>query len=146
MKNLTSSFRQFLLDLVFICCLVAVDLAVKALIRGSYQNYRFAFSLPLPSTISVSIAVVLIILAAVWLCLTPPQRLLRRLGLVLVVSGGTANTLERVYRGFVTDLIHLPRMSINLADIYIFIGLIVLLVSIFLAIPTPKRRHSTLSD
>ncbi|OGY33959.1 MAG: hypothetical protein A3E37_04265 [Candidatus Andersenbacteria bacterium RIFCSPHIGHO2_12_FULL_46_9] len=131
MKNSASPPRHLLLELVFVYGLVAIDLAVKTLASSPYSNYHFAFSLPLPPRSFISIALVLITLATIWLYLTPRERFLRRVALVLVISGGTANTLERVCRGFVTDIIQITQASINLADVYIAVGVIALLVSAF---------------
>jgi len=145
-KNSSSSPRQLLLELVSICGLVAIDLIVKALTSRPYPNYYFAFSLPLPPRVSISIALVLIAIAAVWLYATPREHLFRRASLVLVIAGGTANILERAWRGYVTDIIQISQASLNLADTYILIGISVLLLSVFITVPTESPRHSTPPD
>ena len=52
---------------------------------------------------------------------------------ILTISGALSNIIERLYHGFITDFIdlhynqlHWP--SFNLADIYIFIGLVALIM------------------
>ena len=135
MNNASKQHHQFLLELVFVCCLIALDLVVKSLSPYSYANYFFAFSLPLPSRPIIVLAWFLIVVLIIWLYLTPRARFQRHAALTLIIAGGTANTIERAFRGYVTDIIQLSQSSFNLADIYVFIGIGLLLLSVFRSNP-----------
>lgn len=137
MKKLAFQLRQFLPELVYICCLVSADLLVKLLSPSTHANYAFTFSLALPSKLVAISAWLLIAIASVWLYVTPGELRLRRASLVLVIAGGTANTIERALRGHVTDVFRLFDATINLADIYVIVGVSILLLTAFVPI-SPK--------
>lgn len=49
---------------------------------------------------------------------------MEKVGLVILYAGGVGNGIDRIFRGKVTDFIHLRRLKIviNLADLYLIIG------------------------
>lgn len=93
-----------------------------------WSNSAFAFSLPLPAALMylVYAAALLAILRYVskgWGAFSFAQRL----GWALVLSGGISNLAERATTGAVRDYIYLFHGIFNLADFYIFLGLLVAL-------------------
>lgn len=55
------------------------------------------------------------------------------ISLVLILAGGTSNFIDRIFRGYVIDFIHINLFNIptfNIADISITIGIIILLIII----------------
>lgn len=53
--------------------------------------------------------------------------------LLLLLTGGLGNTLEGLFRGYVTDFIHLyPFPVINLADIWIVTGTLIVIINLFI--------------
>lgn len=95
----------------------------------AYKNFDFAFSLKLSTFVMYLIYVVALILLAEFI-----RRkfwnvtIHERAGLVLVLAGGLANFFERIVLGYVRDFLLLPGGGIiNLADVYIVLGLLLLL-------------------
>ncbi len=108
---------------------VALTQLVRFLILFTGQevflNDKFAFSLNLPTALmyAVYVAAILFIgryLQTHWAGLTD----LTKLGFVLIIAGGFSNVAERIIFGHVTDYIHLAGGVLNLADVYILIGVI----------------------
>jgi signal peptidase II len=57
------------------------------------------------------------------------------LGLILVISGGLGNFIDRVRLGYVVDMIHLDFMNFaifNLADSYLSVGVVVLFITLWI--------------
>lgn len=55
------------------------------------------------------------------------------ISLVLILAGGTSNFIDRIFRGYVIEFIHINLFNIptfNIADISITIGIIILLIII----------------
>ena len=51
---------------------------------------------------------------------------------ILILSGGVSNIIDRLYLGCVIDFIHFPFWpTFNLADIYITIGIVVLIKKLY---------------
>lgn len=59
------------------------------------------------------------------------RRFITQLGLILIISAGLSNLADRLLFGSVRDFIHYPVINVvgNLADIFIVIGLIILLTT-----------------
>lgn len=64
--------------------------------------------------------------------------------LSLIISGGTSNLIDRIFRGYVIDYIDINQLiklpMFNIADIFIVLGIIVLIISI--AINSLKNRRN----
>ncbi|MDG3141296.1 signal peptidase II [Streptococcus suis] len=55
-------------------------------------------------------------------------------GLVLIIAGGVGNFIDRLRLGYVVDMIHLDFMDFaifNLADSYLVVGVIVLMIAVW---------------
>lgn len=105
-------------------------LAHRALGVGwfAFKNYNFAFSIPLSAWL-MYITYSIVIMALV-------RHLLRNWGMlnfyyrsayVLLLSGALSNVVERVLLGYVRDFIYIWSGVFNLADLYILLGLGMLL-------------------
>ena len=95
----------------------------------AFKNFDFAFSLHVQVVVMYAIYVVAL-LALLQFARKRFWKLTRleQYGLVLVASGGLANFLERIVLGYVRDFLSLPGGGIiNLADVYIVLGLVLLL-------------------
>jgi len=55
---------------------------------------------------------------------------IEKVGLMVLYAGGVGNGIDRIFRGKVTDFIHLRRLKIviNLADLYLVIGGAILII------------------
>jgi signal peptidase II len=52
--------------------------------------------------------------------------------MVLMLAGALGNYLDRLFRGYVVDFIHVPHWPVfNVADIYVTVGAVVLVWSRF---------------
>jgi signal peptidase II len=93
-----------------------------------YLNYGFVFSLPMP----VVLMFVIYFLVGVFLLIYLWKNWngfsgLMRFSWILIVAGGVSNVLERLVLGYVRDFIYFyGGLIINLADLYIFFGAIVI--------------------
>jgi signal peptidase II len=151
-----------LAPLLTVAALVAADhatkeLAVRHLANGAgpvvvggtlqltyAENHDVAFSLL--SFISPDVRLGLIIatgltavvlLAFIWRR-RAPRRLADRAAYVLMFGGALGNLLDRVFRGYVVDFVHLSRGPVfNLADVFICIGIVLFLLSLRVR---PARR------
>lgn len=95
-----------------------------------FLNDKFAFSLNIPASISYTLYFFVFIFIIRHLYLNWHEiHFAPRLGLLLVLSGGVANLIERLWFGYVVDYIFILNGVMNLADIYIIVGAIMLLVS-----------------
>jgi len=52
------------------------------------------------------------------------------LSLIYVFSGAVSNFLDYIFKGFVVDWIHIFGVVFNFADIFIFLGIVLILTSI----------------
>lgn len=61
----------------------------------------------------------------------------QRIGGTLVLSGALGNTLDRALRGYVVDFMQLPHWPVfNVADVYVCVGMAVLLLARQRPVPT----------
>lgn len=51
---------------------------------------------------------------------------LSKLGFLLIITGGVSNIIERTFTGKVIDYFFIANGVLNLADFYIFIGIILI--------------------
>lgn len=93
-------------------------------------NSAGPFSLPVNFDVLVCLAVVIVLFIA-YLFLRSWQRESRveSLALGLMLVGGISNVYDRLSVGGVIDVIHIAHvMSFNLADVYLTVGVLLLLV------------------
>lgn len=68
-----------------------------------------------------------------------PGRAMTRAALLLVLAGALGNTLDRLFRGYVVDFIHVPHWPVfNVADVCVTVGAALLI--------WPALRRSTGGD
>ena len=93
-----------------------------------YLNEKIAFSLPVPFYILYTILFLLIIFLF-FICL----KYFKKKSILLwpwtfILLGAISNILDRIYYGGVVDFIDIPWFTVfNLSDVYIFIGVIILI-------------------
>ena len=93
-------------------------------------NSAGPFSLPVNFAVLVCLAVVIVLFIA-YLFLRSWQHgsLVESLALGLMLVGGASNVYDRLSVGGVIDVIHVAQvMSFNLADVYLTVGVLLLLV------------------
>lgn len=101
----------------------------KFLALRQFQNYNFAFSLPLPKILIYAIYLAGLTAIGVYLWRGRHQlRLWQAAAWALIFIGGLANVAERLVLGYVRDFIYVFYGGIlNLADLYILLGIALLL-------------------
>ena len=95
-----------------------------------FLNDQFAFSLPVPAPLMYVIYFVVLVGMSIyvhrtWLRFSEVQKL----AWAFVYAGGLSNIAERIFLGHVRDFIPIANGFLNIADFYIFLGLLLLLVS-----------------
>ncbi|HEY9056500.1 MAG TPA: signal peptidase II [Aurantimonas sp.] len=93
--------------------------------------------------LSLLSAFVLVIVLYLWVK-TPAERRLLHLGLAIIVGGAIGNLIDRVRLGYVVDYIyfHTPVWDFavfNLADAFITVGAVVILIEEFILAPRRGR-------
>jgi signal peptidase II len=95
-----------------------------------FKNDQFAFSLPVP--IGIMYAIYAIVIGAIIWHLRKTYRSLNSttsLAWIFILAGGLSNIVERLFIGYVRDFIPVPNGGIiNVADIYIILGVLMLLI------------------
>lgn len=122
----------------FWLALIAVLLTTTQLLRWFvlsqswkiFLNDKFAFSLNIPAAISYILYLIVFsfifrYLYLNWSSLTQTAKL----SLVLVLTGGLSNLIERIWYGHVVDYIFVANGVLNLADLYILFGVVMLLAT-----------------
>ncbi len=133
--NLTERLKQsFGFWFVNLIALLAITQLTRVFILQSnwnlFLNEKFAFSLDIPISI-IYILYVVVFSSIVWYLIKQWKFLtfFGKLGFVLILSGGLSNLGERIYFGYVVDYIFLLNGVLNFADFYIFIGVLLVLLS-----------------
>lgn len=129
--KLSSGFYSWLVSLIGLMVLTQV---VRLIVLQSnsklFYNDKFAFSINFPTEVIYTLYLLVFgfmfyYLVRYWDKLGSVSKF----GFGLIVSGGIANLLERIYFGFVTDYIFIFNGVLNIADFYIFLGAILVIVS-----------------
>ncbi|MGZ3693935.1 MAG: signal peptidase II [Bdellovibrionota bacterium] len=159
--------KNLIIAMILIVSLIAIDQVVKVLARAylaghrghsylggivqvEYAENRGAF-LSLGAQLSESSrsllfifgAGAMLVFCAYWLWKTVEHRL-SMLAFALVIAGGIGNLIDRIFRGSVTDYVHMGIGNLrtgvfNVADMAISLGFIFL---IFLQYKTEKKTAS----
>jgi len=113
--------------------LVYVDQAFKVLAKNPFLNGNFAFSLPLPTWLIYLVYALVLCFAATYLFRQRRQMgVWQGIGWLLIWAGAFSNIGERIVLGHVRDFIYITLFGqtgiYNLADGYILLGIIILLL------------------
>lgn len=92
-------------------------------------NKQAAGSIPIPQSIIIIASLAVIALLIRWL-VNPRQPVRPRLALSLIIAGGLSNLIDRIFYGATIDFFAIYALQINLADIYIAFGGIIILIAI----------------
>ena len=143
--------RSLQLELWIAGAVVAVDQAVKALVRSRFElhesveiipgffnltrvhNYGAAFGLmnaadfPFKTVVLSIVAAVALLALTVYASTLPANQLLARIGLALIVGGAAGNLIDRLSAGFVVDFVDVywrdwHFWAFNVADAAITVG------------------------
>lgn len=95
---------------------------------GFYQNYGGLFGLPLPAGVLIPLSILLLWLVTGRLGQSIKAADCQQIfGWGLILLGGLSNLWDRLAYGFVIDWWEMPwRAVINLADVYILVGVFLL--------------------
>ncbi len=104
-----------------------------------FANYHFAFSLLVPTVVMFFIYG-LLLSAVLWhvLKIWKAERTGVRLSWVLILAGAVSNVGERAITRYVKDFLRIGTGYINIADMYIVLGIALLVVISFF--PTPSSH------
>ena len=101
------------------------------------HNYGIAFGLfsgIIPSWFFVILGIIITFL--VFIIYLKSSKYIEKYGLILIIAGALSNILDRIYNGYVIDFIYLHYNqfywpAFNFADIYISIGILLLIFQYF---------------
>ena len=116
--------------IVFIGIDQLTKLAASHLGWSIFLNDKFAFSLPVPIFLMYAIYVVVLLGMSFYAYKTWNRfENIQKLAWAFVYAGGLSNIGERIVLGHVRDFIPISSGMLNVADIFIIVGLVLLLVS-----------------
>lgn len=96
------------------------------------RNDAAAFSVQFPNAVLAGFTAFVLVFIVIWLGKNPQNNRADKLALGLVLGGGLGNLLDRLVYGGVTDFISCVFWpTFNLADIFVVVGVIILLISSF---------------
>ena len=101
---------------------------------GILQNQRWVF---IALTVLITIAII------VYKFKSKPQSKLLNTSLCLIVSGAVGNLIDRVFRGYVVDMLEVTFISypvFNVADCFVVIGAVLLSVYIMFVYKEPEKE------
>ena len=133
LKNLKSERRNAIPFAFLFVILIVLDQLVKKYATNIFQNNNFAFSLPVPGWLMYLIYASVLV-GMVYYCAKNYHELglLSGLAWVLIFAGAVSNISERIITGHVRDFIYITLYKwtgiYNLADGYIILGIILLLI------------------
>lgn len=94
-----------------------------------FRNFGIAFSLPLTQLIVLPLSFIIIGGIVIYTAQKQNKPPLLLWGTALIVSGALSNIIDRMFLGFTTDYIRIIFSVINLADICIVAGALLVLLS-----------------
>jgi signal peptidase II len=104
-----------------------------------HLNYGAMANVPIPILVIACITVIILVILvhALWKAVRQ-DRIIRVTAFACIIGGAVSNLFDRLSYGYVIDWILLVNRSVvNLADIAIFIGVLLYLISIRTKIPAP---------
>ena len=112
--------------------LIIVDQVSKVIASRStiiFRNYNFAFSLSLPVSVMYLFYAVVLVAIVIYMWYRHRSFSSREwVAWVLILAGSASNIGERLIAGYVKDFIYLFSGVFNIADFYILIGIVMLLL------------------
>lgn len=93
-----------------------------------FENPGIAFSLPVPNLVIVLLTPLIIFGLFVWILRNPKMPNKQYLSLSLIIAGAISNFIDRMMLGITVDYLRIYTSIINLADIMIVTGVIILLL------------------
>ena len=126
---------------------VGVIPAIPGVFEWRYvENTGAAFSFFAGKQLFLIIITSVALLALAWLILfRRPKDKMEYLALIFIFSGGLGNLIDRIARGYVVDYINLTFMNFavfNLADIFVSIGFVLLVVAVIRAELRTKKQKA----
>ena len=91
-----------------------------------FENAGVAFGIPVPSIVSILLSVVIIVAVLFWAITRPQKENLMILGFYLIVGGAISNLYDRIAFSFTTDYIRLGQSVVNIADLMIVGGFVLI--------------------
>ncbi|MFH0912114.1 MAG: signal peptidase II [Patescibacteria group bacterium] len=96
-----------------------------------YENPGIAFSLPLPVPWAIGLVVALLLFLVGLLWQSRRTGWAYSVGLILVISGGVSNLIDKIVLGFVRDFVSIGWLPVfNLADMLILVGIILVILGV----------------
>ncbi len=146
-------YKKCVLLLFFCLILIAIDQAIKimvckylyntdvSVIKGflnlTYvENTGGAFGIGAKSTIVFIIFTIILVAVLIGVLIKKRNEIsnLKNISIILIISGGIGNLIDRIFRGYVVDYIDINELftypMFNFADICVVIGCILLAISI----------------
>lgn len=113
---------------------IFADQIAKNLARRTFHNSAFAFSLPVPAGLIYAIYTVVVAGMAYYVFKNYKKfSLTANVAWVLIFAGAASNIGERIFLGYVRDFIYITFYKwtgvYNVADFYILIGILLLLIN-----------------
>lgn len=93
-----------------------------------FENYGIAFSLPMPKFLLISLIPLVIVSLVIFLIKNKKKKFLFSLSISLIIAGAVSNLIDRIIFGFVIDYFRVLTSVINIADIMIIVGGLILIV------------------
>ena len=123
-----------LMPFVFLfLALVFFDQAAKHFAHNIFRNAVFAFSIPLPVWL-IYFVYAGVVLAMVYYTATQYNffSFTSKIAWTFIFAGAVSNIIERIFLGYVRDFIYIHFLQLtgiyNLADFFIIIGIVILLI------------------
>lgn len=122
--------RWFVLTIILILIDQLTKQAASYLGLSVFLNDKFAFSLPIPTLIMFAIYVLVLVGISIYIYKTWSRfDNLQKSAWCFVYAGGLSNIIERIILSHVRDFIPIAGGILNVADLFILFGLLVLLIS-----------------
>jgi lipoprotein signal peptidase len=129
-----SNFSQYMFWFALSIILILIDQLTKLMATQLgwpiFLNDQFAFSLPLPIALMYAIYFVVLTGMSTYVYKTWQRfNSMQRNAWAFVFAGGISNIGERILTGHVKDFIPIANGMLNIADLFILLGLVLLLAS-----------------
>jgi len=92
-----------------------------------YANKGIAFSLPFPNTVLLIFTPLIIFIIIAYYLKIKPENTRQKFSLLLIILGAASNFIDRIMFGITIDYLRVLTGVINLADIMIVAGVLLLL-------------------